>query len=248
MKVIDTQTLAERLAGGDSYIRTKNGEVKGLAITIRDNPEAPEVIVVGNGPNILANAQRLVACEKSVPLYLKQDVNAWAYRGEFRVKAFSQDPAVIERYRRHRLMEKVAGILFLVSDDVEEAQAAAGGWSTDPATRKAIELAAVQRVWAYYESKDYQLEDRQRDNCGYDLLVTKGEEMLRVEVKGTAKSEPEFWLTRNEYKESVHPAWRLAVVTDALADEPSGPTIYTTAQMDVAFDLEPYQWHAKLKS
>lgn len=45
MKTIDTQELASRLAGGDCYIRTKNGEVKGLAVTVRRNPEAPEVII-----------------------------------------------------------------------------------------------------------------------------------------------------------------------------------------------------------
>jgi len=248
MEVIDTQTLAERLAGGDTYIRTKDGEVIGLAVTTRDNPEAPEVIVVGQGPRILANAQRLMACEKAVPVYLKQDVNAWVYRGEFQAKKFSKDPSVIEQYRRHRPAEKVAGILFMeMVDDIDEPEVGAG-WSINPETRKAIEDAAVQRVWAYYKKEKYKIKDRQKDNCGYDLLVTKGKEVLHVEVKGTAKAEPEFWLTRNERAASVHTSWLLAVVTNALSDEPSEPNFYTTDQMEAAFDLEPYQWRAKLKT
>lgn len=248
MEVIDTQTLAERLAGGDTYIRTKNGEVMGLAVTTRDNPEAPEVIVVGQGSRILANAQHLMACEKAVPVYLKQGVNAWAYRGEFQAKKFSKDPSVIEQYRCHRPAEKVAGILFMeMVDDIDEPQVGAG-WSINPETRKAIEDAAVQRVWAHYEKDEYDIDDRQKDNCGYDLLVTKGKEMLRVEVKGTASAEQAFWLTRNERAASVHTAWRLAVVTNALSDAPSKPTIYTAAQMEAKFDLEPYVWRAKLKS
>lgn len=52
MSILTTPELAEKLAGGDSYIRTKNNVVKGLAITTELNPEAPEVIVVGGGPNI----------------------------------------------------------------------------------------------------------------------------------------------------------------------------------------------------
>lgn len=248
MEIIDTQELAERLAGGDSYIRTKNGEVKGLAITIRDNPEAPEVIVVGQGPRIIQNAQRLMACEKAVPVYLKQGTHAWAYRGEFRAKAFSRDPAVIEQYRRHRPVDDVAGILFMEMEDNIEEPLVGACWSIDPEARKAIEEAAVQRVWAYYKREEYEIEDRQKDNCGYDLLVTKGNEMLRVEVKGTAKAEPAFWLTHNERAASVHPAWLLAVVTDALSDEPSEPIFFTTPQMDAAFDLEPYRWRATLKT
>jgi len=52
MSILTTAELAKKLAGGDSYIRTKNNVVKGLAITTELNPEAPEVIVVGNGDRI----------------------------------------------------------------------------------------------------------------------------------------------------------------------------------------------------
>ena len=113
MSTIDTSTLAKRLAGGHAFLRTKNGDIKGLAINARDNPDAPEVLIVGLGPNKVANAERLLAHDKAVPLYLKQDVNAWSYRGEFRATAFLRDPPVIERHRRHRAVNEVAGILFL---------------------------------------------------------------------------------------------------------------------------------------
>lgn len=113
MESIDTATLAKRLAGGHAFLRTKNGEIKGLAVTLKDNPDAPEVLIVGQGPKKLANAQRLLACHSAYPLYLKRAVNTWVYRGTFRATAFSREPAVIERYRRHRLAKDVAGILFL---------------------------------------------------------------------------------------------------------------------------------------
>lgn len=35
LKVLTTEKLAQELAGGDSYIRTKNNIVKGLAVTIQ---------------------------------------------------------------------------------------------------------------------------------------------------------------------------------------------------------------------
>ncbi|SHE75681.1 protein of unknown function [Modicisalibacter ilicicola DSM 19980] len=250
MKVVDTKTLAQRLAGGDSYIRTKNGEVQGLAVTVRDNPEAPEVIVVGDGPRIVSNAELLMACERAVPVYIKQAVNAWAFRGFFRATSFSRDPEVIEAYRRHRDAEKVAGILFL-EEEYESTDLQAGGrWNIDPETRKAVEEAAIQCVIGYFEGQNppYKIEDRQKDNCGYDLLVMREDEALRIEVKGTANAEPSFWLSRNEKAGSVHPMWRLAVVTNALSDEERELELFKTAEMEARFDLEPYLWRATVKA
>lgn len=117
MSTIDTATLAKRLAGGHAFLRTRNGDIKGMAINARDNPEAPDVLIVGQGPDKVANAERLLACQKAVPLYLKQAVNAWVYRGEFRAKAFTRDEAIIEQHRRHRPANDVAGILFLEKVD-----------------------------------------------------------------------------------------------------------------------------------
>ncbi len=70
MIVISTTELAELLAGGDSYIRTKNGEVKGLAVTTDKNPDAPEIIVVGKGPRIVGNAKLFI---KSKNFLIRKD-------------------------------------------------------------------------------------------------------------------------------------------------------------------------------
>lgn len=123
MPTIDTATLAKRLAGGHDFLRTKHGAIKGLAVTVKDNPDAPEVLIVGKGPRKVANAQRLLDCREAVPLYLKRAVNRWEYRGTYRATAFSREPAVIAQYRRHRSANDVAGILFLANaDDTATAQ------------------------------------------------------------------------------------------------------------------------------
>lgn len=250
MEIIDTKTLAGRLAGGDFFIRTKKGEVKGLAVTTRYNPEAPEVIIVGKGPQIEARAELFLKSETTVPLYIKQGTNAWAYRGEYRATSFSRDPAVIEQYRRHRSADDLAGILFLAEKDDHDAPGGAGSWSIDPQVRKAVEAAAIHRVIAYLEqqSPPFKVQDRQKDNCGYDLLATRNDKALRIEVKGTAGTVAAFWLSRNELAGSVHPDWRLAVVSNALADGPDEPEFFTALEMESAFELEPYEWRATLKT
>lgn len=250
MKTIDTQELASRLAGGDCYIRTKNGEVKGLAVTVRRNPEAPEVIIVGNKPNVRARAERFTESGKAVPLYIKQDVNAWAYRGEYRAKAFARDLATINAYCQHRSAESIAGILFLEEVTKPTDALPEQGWSKDPELRKAAETAAINRVMAYLKNSTppYEVKDRQQDNCGYDLLAIRDNESLRIEVKGTADATPAFFLTPNERNASVHPHWRLAVVTHALADKPGSPRFFTEPELCSAFELKPTGWRATLKA
>ncbi len=60
-------------------------------------------------------------------------------------------------------------------------------------------------------------------------------------MKGTAASVPQFFLTRNEHGNGmmVNPAWRLAIVTDALSDDPK-VRIYLADQVQKMFDLAPY--------
>ncbi|MCT7944161.1 DUF3883 domain-containing protein [Shewanella septentrionalis] len=243
MTILTTPELAEKLAGGDSYIRTKDNVVKGLAITTELNPEAPEVIVVGNGPRIKANARLFLEQQEYVPVYLKQAVNAWKFLGKYKADRYSQDPKVIEQHRQHRPSEKVDGILFLsteVSYDVEVTYPSFPA----PEKRKKVELAAIEYVVTHYERQGYSVSDRQSDNCGYDLFVEKGKSVLKIEVKGTSFDEQRFFLSRNERAKSVDPLWRLAVVSSAL-DNPE-LSIYNTAEMEKTFGFEPLCWECRL--
>ena len=109
-----TAEEVERLtAGGRSYIRTKDNVVQGLAITKQKNPEAPKIVVVGDGSNIVKNAELFVKQNKYVPTYLKLGSNQWLYKGEYKVERFSDSEMDIEQHRKHRKRDRVTGILFL---------------------------------------------------------------------------------------------------------------------------------------
>lgn len=243
MTILTTPQLAEKLAGGDSYIRTKDNIVKGLAITIELNPEAPEIIVVGNGTRIRANARLLLEQQEYVPVYLKQTVNAWKFLGKYKADRYSQDPKVIEKHRQHRPPEEVDGILFLSAEVSYEVEVTSPS-SPDPEKRKKVELAAIEHVVTHYESQGYSVSDRQSDNCGYDLFVKKGKSVLKVEVKGTSLGDHRFFLSRNERAKSVDPEWRLAIVLNAL-DNPE-LSVYNTEEMEKAFEFEPLCWECRI--
>lgn len=117
-----------------------------------------------------------------------------------------------------------------------------------PQQRKDIELAAENAVIAYYAAKGFTHIRQTHLPCGYDFAFYKGKTTLHVEVKGTVGKFPQFFLTRNEHTKGfmVNPAWRLAMVTDAL----TAPKveIYEAKALKKAFDLQPYVFLGRLIS
>ena len=113
-KIYTTNELKELTAGGDSYIRTKNGEVKGLAITRQKNPKAPNIITVSNkGPRKIKNAELLANTKTPVPTYMKLGKNQWRYAGEYKVVRFSREIEDINKYHGKRPSNEIFGILFM---------------------------------------------------------------------------------------------------------------------------------------
>ncbi len=107
--------------------------------------------------------------------------------------------------------------------------------------RKKVEKAAEDAVISYYKTEGFDCTRVTHLPCGYDFKFSKGETEIHVEVKGTAGSVPQFFLTRNEHGRGMmaNPAWRLAMVTDALSDDPK-VDIYLADQVQKMFEIAPY--------
>ena len=237
--------LASVTAGGDSYIRTKNNHVKGLALTLELNPDAPEVVVVGDGPRIIANANLLFKSQAVVPAYIKRATNSWEYLGKYRATAFCRDKKTIEEYRHHRLARSVAGILFLEEVDKPMIEIRGGGYA-DPQTRREVEQAAIVHVTRDLESKGFVVKDRQRENCGYDLLAISKTQSLKVEVKGTDAVIPRFFITKNERSVSkMQTEWRLALVCSARSKPKM--SLLTANEMEKTFEFDALAWECKTR-
>lgn len=248
-KLLSTKELAEATAGGDDYIRTKGNIVKGLALRSDVNPNAPSVVAYGSGPQIMARAARFFEQGTAVPTYLKRDVNAWAFVGHYRAVKNLTDKASIRRYAAHWPAGSVAGVLLLERTDVEEIQVRGGGFA-DAETRRAVEKAAVDHVIEVLEAEGYDIEDRQAENCGFDLLAKREGAQLEVEVKGTSGVARNFFITRNERQHAEESAeksgsWRLYLVTRAL-DEPTLHR-YTWSELQDSFEMDALAWQCKAK-
>lgn len=245
-KLLTTEQLAKETAGGDNYIRTKGNEVKGIALRLDLNPDAPNIIPVGKSTENLRRARLLLNSGLSAPTYVKRDTNSWEYVGDYRAYDLRSDKQTIETYGNSREKGSVAAILFLEESQTPVVAVRGGGFGT-PEIRRKVESAAIRYVTDELERQGFQVEDRQRENCGYDLLASSRRTVLKVEVKGTDGSTPRFFLTRNEWSTSgAVREWRLAIVCNAL----SSPHLrmLTRSELIAEYECDALAWECRPKT
>lgn len=241
-RIANTAKLAKLLAGGDDYIRTKDNQVRGLALRTDLNPDAPDFVAYGKGPRIVSRAERLLSSGVVVPVYIKLDTNSWNLAGSYRAVAILRDTRSLAKYGACRPKGSVAGVLQLERADSDDVLLSGTGFP-DAETRRAVELAAVKFVRKALKVRGYVVADVQSENLGYDLIAKGPRDTVLVEVKGTDLSFPRFFISRNELSCARRsPNWKLFVVVSARRH----PKLleYTQAQMEQAFRLEALSWQA----
>lgn len=92
-----------------------------------------------------------------------------------------------------------------------------GGWQKDAALRQKIEWAAMETVADYFESRNYRVEYRHKENLGWDLEASLGRQTLLLEVKGLSGDLMFVDFTPNEYENCYRNShYRICIVSNAL--------------------------------
>ena len=79
----------------------------------------------------------------------------------------------IEKHRKHRPLENVDGILFLTEESNIDITVIPKR-KIDIEAKKKVELTAIDVVTIHYKNNGFDVNDCQKDNCGYDLYADKG--------------------------------------------------------------------------
>jgi hypothetical protein len=88
---------------------------------------------------------------------------------------------------------------------------------TDPVTKLAVEISAIDTVTHALEADGWQVEDHQSDNLGWDLSAVRGSARRLIEVKGRGPATSTVHITANELRAAeANTEWELAAVTSAL--------------------------------
>lgn len=107
------ETVVE-LGGGSniSYLPTKGGRILGGRFRLDLNPLAPDVVVVGHTAPIENPARLFGSSKNPVPVFIKEAINKWRYKGLYRCKRQSFAPSDLSKYGSHRT-DPITSILFL---------------------------------------------------------------------------------------------------------------------------------------
>lgn len=78
----------------------------------RWNPDAPEKIVFGPGPRVLATAEIVAVQGGPIPVFIYQSPAVWEYVGEYRCTGLETDPKICrEEEEANSAREEICGVL-----------------------------------------------------------------------------------------------------------------------------------------
>jgi hypothetical protein len=82
--------ISDAIDGGvQDFLPHRDGKVVCACLSVELNPDAPHVILVGNGPDVSRWGEVFARQREFVPVFIKRAANAWQYVGRFRVEAQS---------------------------------------------------------------------------------------------------------------------------------------------------------------
>jgi hypothetical protein len=95
------------------YLLHRDGKVVAGCFTLDLNPEAPLVVLAGDGPQVRERADIFCAQAGSIPVCLKTGMGEWLCAGCFQLLRAGTDPAEIATYSASAKRSNVYKILFL---------------------------------------------------------------------------------------------------------------------------------------
>jgi hypothetical protein len=97
------QQIHDAIGGGlVEFLPHKGGHVVCAALTPKQNPDAPDTILVGGGKSILRWGEQLATQHDAIPVFIKDAANRWRFVGEYAAVGRETDEQTLTEYR-HRV-------------------------------------------------------------------------------------------------------------------------------------------------
>ena len=77
---------------GGIFLPTREGRIVCGCITTEMNPEAPECVLIGDKPRVVARAEKMAGQGGAIPIFVKRGINQWEYRGIYDFVRLSNNP------------------------------------------------------------------------------------------------------------------------------------------------------------
>ena len=106
--------ISEVLGGSiEDYLPHNNRKVVCGCFRLDFNPDAPDVILVGDKDDVIKWANVYRGQLGFVPIFIKRADAEWEYMGDYKVKSSSDDAEIIAPYAEKAGRDCIARVLFL---------------------------------------------------------------------------------------------------------------------------------------
>jgi hypothetical protein len=97
---------------GGIFLPTREGRIVCGCITTEMNPEAPECILIGDKPRVVARAEKMADQGGAIPIFVKRGINQWEYRGMYDFVRLSREPRDFRQLAAEAGREDVVAALY----------------------------------------------------------------------------------------------------------------------------------------
>jgi hypothetical protein len=111
-----TRKEIQELVGGGSvqdYLPNKGGVVLCACLSQGYDPQAEQVILVGQGPGVQKQGDIFCAQSNAVPVFFKKVANFWEYVGNFKVSRWTEDREDIDGFEESSGRVNLTKVIFL---------------------------------------------------------------------------------------------------------------------------------------
>ena len=95
----------------NAYLRIRAGRVSCGCFNAQLNPNAPQEILVGTGPQIERSVDILMEQGGVIPVFVKRGTNQWQYSGLMRPIRLERNPDVVARKARDGGQKNISAVL-----------------------------------------------------------------------------------------------------------------------------------------
>ena len=114
-KIYTHDYLCEIIGGdikGGSYLPQSKQKILCGCFTQLMNPDAPNCVLVGNKPRVIAKAELMARQGGIIPVFIKRAISQWEYRGCYKFITYSKDSKDFEEKAVLADRNDVVGALF----------------------------------------------------------------------------------------------------------------------------------------
>ena len=109
--------ISEQLGGGvQDYLPHVGGRITYGAFSLDLNPQAPAVVLPGDGPEIVKCSRVFAEQTEAIPVFIKKRSNEWTYMGEYRCSELIEGAKVIASYAQKTGRKDISMVLKLTRE------------------------------------------------------------------------------------------------------------------------------------